>query len=88
MKANVKTIIECVGPLCISEPVKKSKIISMSGKMERTRTIGMLTVMLSALEELLPKRYAIAICPTANKWVPPLDSDSSVCLAIKHIGYG
>ena len=56
MKANIATTIECVGPLCISEPVKKSNTMSMSGKMERTRSTGMLGFKRSGFEAPLPKR--------------------------------
>ena len=61
----------------------------MSGSMERTSSIGRLSLTCSGFDEPLPRRYAIAMCPTANKASFPASfSDSSVCLAIKHIGYG
>ena len=48
--------------------------------------MGMLSLTRSDFDAPLPKRYAIAMCPTANKAVSPLNSDNSVCLSIKHIG--
>lgn len=51
MKTNAATMTECVGPRCISEPVKKSKIMSMSGRMEKTSSMGMLSFMRNAFEE-------------------------------------
>lgn len=71
MKTGMKIIIannkEWVGPLCISDGVNHWKIMSMSGIMERTRSSGMLGFERNGFDEALPKRYAIAMCPTANE---------------------
>lgn len=69
IKAIVAITIEWVGPLCISDPVKKSKIMSISGSIERTRSRGRLSFTCIGFDEPLPNRYAIAMCPTANKAV-------------------
>ena len=49
-------MIECVGPLCICEPVKKSKTMSMSGKIETTISRATLGFTPMSLPEPLPKR--------------------------------
>jgi hypothetical protein len=56
IKNKIATMIECVGPLWISAPVKKSKIMSTSGSIERTSSYGTLILTCSAFEEPLPKR--------------------------------
>jgi hypothetical protein len=58
----------------------------MSGSMERTRSMGMLSLTRRPFDDPLPRRYAMAMCPTANKRFSPLDSDISDGLTIKHIG--
>jgi hypothetical protein len=51
--------------------------MSISGSIERTSNKGMLGLRLNGFAEALPKRYASAICPTANEVdFPPLNSDS------------
>jgi hypothetical protein len=69
MKTKEATTIECVGPLCIWYPVKRSKTMSISGKIERTNNNAMLGFTRRALPDPLPKRYASDICPTANNEV-------------------
>jgi hypothetical protein len=54
-------------PLCNGVPSKFSIMISTSGSTERTRSKGMLGFSFSGFAEALPKRYAIDMCPTANK---------------------
>jgi hypothetical protein len=46
---------------------RKLKRMSMSGIIERTKIKGMLMLVLSSLADALPKRYASAMCPTANE---------------------
>ena len=56
INARNATMIECVGPLCICEPVKKSKTMSMSGKIETTISRATLGFTPMSLPEPLPKR--------------------------------
>jgi hypothetical protein len=60
--------------------------MSMSGIMDRTRIKGMLKFTLSSFPDVLPKRYARAMCPTANEVFVLLENGTSHWLIIKSIG--
>lgn len=56
---------------------------SMSGITERTRIKGMLMLILRGFAEAFPKRYASAMCPTANEVFCPLRSQTFCWRVIK-----
>jgi hypothetical protein len=58
----------------MSELKRKSKRMSMSGIIERTRIKGILKFTLRSFPDALPNKYASAICPTANEFFPSLKS--------------
>ena len=66
-KTSMADIIECVGPRCISVLRKKSKRMSISGSTDRTKIKGKLNFALRMPADALPSRYAIPMCPMANK---------------------
>jgi hypothetical protein len=51
--------------------------MSMSGIMDRTRIKGTLKFTLSSFPDILPKRYARAMCPTANEAFVLLENGTS-----------
>jgi uncharacterized protein (DUF2225 family) len=56
--------IEWVGPLCWMN-LKKNR--SMSGRTDKVRISGRLTLVLRSFAEVLPVMYPNAMCPTANE---------------------
>ena len=67
MKINIAITIECVGPRCISDLIRKPKMMSMSGITERVKITGMLKFTLNSLADALASKYASDMCPTANE---------------------
>lgn len=61
-------------------------MMSMSGITERTKISGMLRFIFRGLAEALPRRYANAMCPTANEVLCLLKSQTFSRRAIKRIG--
>lgn len=55
-KIRIAAIMECVGPRCISDLSKKSKIMSMSGITDRVKIKGKLKFTLESLEDALPSK--------------------------------
>ena len=60
MKTSIATIIECVGPRCISDLSRKPRRMSMSGIIDRTKIKGMLIFTLSNRADAFPNRYPSA----------------------------
>ena len=60
--------------------------MSMSGIMDRTRIKGMLKFTLRSFPDVLARRYASAMCPTANEVFVLLETGTSRWLIIKSIG--
>src|SRR3990170_8309635 len=61
-------------------------MMSMSGITERTKIKGILGFTLRGFAEALPKRYASAMCPTANVVFRPFGKQTFGLRVIKLIG--
>jgi hypothetical protein len=72
MKNSIANIIECVGPLCISDLRKNPITRSISGITERIMTKGKLKLTLKNLADALASKYPIPICPSMNEVLTPL----------------
>jgi hypothetical protein len=83
MKTMSAAIIEWVGPLCSSLTPKR---MSASGISERTKISGMLGFTFRVLADGFPRRYASAMCPTANEAFFLLKSQTFDRRVIKAIG--
>ena len=60
--------------------------MSMSGIIERTKISGMLRFTFRIFADVFPRRYASAMCPTANEAFFLLKSQTFNRLTIKFIG--
>jgi hypothetical protein len=69
-RTGAKTIrermIECVGPRCWIIP-RCSNSMSASGIMDSVKMSGMLRFVFSSFDEVLPRMYPRARCPTAKR---------------------
>jgi len=66
---------EWVGPRCCRAGINRS----MSGRVETTKSRGMLTLTFRSLDVAFPVRYPAAKCPTANVCC------SSLCCGFGHL---
>jgi len=64
--AIMERTIECVGPRCWISPKCWSRM-SASGIMDSVKMSGMLRFVLSSFDDVLPRMYPRARCPTAKR---------------------